>query len=257
MNFPDLEQFIQGVFEHQPFTLTPFESGGTNRHFCVEADTKYFLKVFQTNELQVVSRNQQYAVQSQVAKFDLAPTPLALSSCNRFWLEQWLDGGVQQRQVDDSDVSILANALSAIHRLPVTAQTLNIEAEWYRYLHLAESETMPFQNEINELLERYGSSNDHCFCHNDLHVSHIVKGEQLTILDWEYAAIGNRYFDLAACIQVNQLNAMQVEALLTEYAQHTGLAKSSVTQRTSAMIPVVDFTAQLWHNAYTKVQNTL
>lgn len=254
MNFSEVEQFLRSFFQSQPFSITLFESGGTNCHYRIQADKTYFLKVFQTNALQVVSRKQQYSLQAQVAGLGLAPKPVALSECKRFWLELWLDGDCLHGDINHAKLLTLAQAMAAIHRLPIHAQALDIQAEWLRYLDLADMDMASFQHQMDAMLQLYQSSNDSCFCHNDLHLSHIIKGEQLTILDWEYAATGNRYFDLAGCVLVNQLNRTQTETFLHEYAQHLALASDMVKQSTYAMIPVVDFTSQLWHNAYNKVQ---
>ncbi|BDX07237.1 phosphotransferase [Planctobacterium marinum] len=254
---PDLERFLHFVFQSQSFTLTPFESGGTNRHYRVQADKTYFLKVFQTNALQVVSRDLQYSLQLQIAQLGLAAKPVALSECKRFWLELWLDGDCQHGHINHAKLLTLAHAMAAIHSLPIQAKALDLQAEWLRYLDLADMDIALFQHQMDTLLKLYQSSNDSCFCHNDLHLSHIIRGQHLIILDWEYAATGNRYFDLAGCIQVNQLNAGQSKIFLEAYSQYSQRDSEVVERFTMAMIQVVDFTSQLWHNAYNKVQEQI
>ena len=45
-----------------------------------------------------------------------------------------------------------------------------------------------------------------CPCHNDLLAANFIRGaEQLWIVDWEYAGMGDRYFDLANFAVNNEL----------------------------------------------------
>lgn len=254
MSQSEIHRFVASVFVGQDFTLDLLDTPGTNQHYRVKAEQCYFLKVFQTNDLQVVSRQQQFELQSQVANCGLAPKPIALSGCQRFWVEEWLETNERARANQGIEVALLASALSQIHGLNVAAPTLDLTAEWHRYLSLAEQDTEPFRDKITAYQQLFDTENESCFCHNDLHHSHVISGHPLKILDWEYSALGNRYFDLAGCILINQLTEQQQVELLTFYAQNTGLDKATVTIRTLAMLPVVDFTSQLWNCAYTKIQ---
>ena len=54
-----------------------------------------------------------------------------------------------------------------------------------------------------------------------------VASEQLWIVDWEYAGMGNRYFDLANFAVNNELDEEQQEALLADYfGEATGPRRS-------------------------------
>lgn len=254
MRQSEILQFVASVFSRQAYILESLDTPGTNQHYRVMADKPYFLKVFQTNALQVVSREQQFELQSQVATYGLAPKPIALSDCQRFWIEEWLATSESTQANQQINTARLGRALSLIHALKVTAPVLELSAEWQRYLSLAGQATAPLKARMAAYQHLFDTDNDSCFCHNDLHHSHVSGGHTLTVLDWEYAALGNRYFDLAGCILVNQMTEQQQVELLAAYAKNTGLDRATVTTRTTAMLPVVDFTSQLWNCAYTKIQ---
>ena len=57
-----------------------------------------------------------------------------------------------------------------------------------------------------------------CLCHNDIHHLNIVGREQLRLIDWEYAGIGERMFDLASICVYNTFNREQRADLLRAYA---------------------------------------
>ena len=55
-------------------------------------------------------------------------------------------------------------------------------------------------------------------CHNDLLAANFIAGpERLWIVDWEYAGMGDRYFDLANFAVNNELGEADEEALLGDY----------------------------------------
>ena len=55
-------------------------------------------------------------------------------------------------------------------------------------------------------------------CHNDLLAANFLHdGERIRIVDWEYAGMGDRYFDLANFAVNNELEAPDEKALLGAY----------------------------------------
>lgn len=260
---PEIKVFLNQLFGDDVCVLTQVNNGGTNRHYqVVQRDTKkqYFLKVFLTNSLQVVDRQQQFSIQQQLAIKGLAPAPVALSSCKQYWLEQWHQPSVLvtngEKEIKSS-VSVLAGAMAKVHESNVLAADLDLEVEWLRYLDVAGIKSKHYLNRINSLISAFGSRDiypeDFCFCHNDLHFSHIIDVEPLCIVDWEYSAVGNRYFDIAACAMVNEFDKKKLDAFIDQYSTYTRIPISLVASGVERLLPVVDFTNELWHNAYSRL----
>ena len=63
-------------------------------------------------------------------------------------------------------------------------------------------------------------SSSPCLCHNDVHHLNLVDREPLRLIDWEYAGLGEPYFDLAS-VCVYHDYSMQQRALLLEAYQAT------------------------------------
>ncbi|MCC2604772.1 phosphotransferase [Planctobacterium marinum] len=250
--------FLESVLDTRHFQISPYESQGTNLHYRVDAQQTYFLKVFQTNQLQVVSRPKQFHIQRQVASQALAPRPVALSGCETFWLEEWANEAAVESVSGSVDIINIAESMARVHSLKVQADHLDIQAEWHRYIELGQLALSRYGPKIDRLLALFERHNERIFCHNDLHRSHIILNSRgMTLLDWEYAALGNRYFDLAACIQVNAFTVQQQEVFLRHYAQLAGLQLQETEVRTHQMLTVVDFTAELWHNAYNHINKSV
>ena len=90
-----------------------------------------------------------------------------------------------------------------IHALPVTLPRLSLHTEIDTYLQaLPLAQQREWQRAMHErhvgealtLLERDTIT----FCHNDLTEGNLMSdGDRLVAIDWEYAAMGSRYFDIA------------------------------------------------------------
>ena len=81
-------------------------------------------------------------------------------------------------------------------------------------------------------------------CHNDLVHSNIIGGETVRLIDWEYSAVGNPYFDLATVVRHHQLNADRVEYFLSAYFEAPGKEHFS---RLEAFCRLYDQLAALWY----------
>ena len=83
-----------------------------------------------------------------------------------------------------------------------------------------------------------------CPCHNDLLAANfIASGHRLVILDWEYAGMNDRYFDLGNLATNNELDEPAEIALLDQYF-------GSVTPRRQARLALMkimsDFREAMW-----------
>jgi thiamine kinase-like enzyme len=57
-----------------------------------------------------------------------------------------------------------------------------------------------------------------CLCHNDLVAGNILEGSQgLKFIDWEYAGLGDPWFDLALVTEHHQLSAQLEDGFVQAY----------------------------------------
>jgi len=81
-------------------------------------------------------------------------------------------------------------------------------------------------------------------CHNDLlNANFLDDGERLRIVDWEYAGMGDRFFDLANFSINHELDAAQSEALLGAYF---GEVRAADAQALQLMRFMSDFREAMW-----------
>jgi thiamine kinase-like enzyme len=83
-----------------------------------------------------------------------------------------------------------------------------------------------------------------CFCHNDLlNANFIDDGERLRIVDWEYAGLGDPFFDLANFAVNHELDREQRRTLLAAYA---GSVVDEDARALELMRLMSDFREAMW-----------
>ena len=105
-------------------------------------------------------------------------------------------------------------------------------------------ETYEWAHEIAGRIEAKRSAEEPVPCHNDLLTANFLDdGERLRIVDWEYAGMGDRFFDLANFSINHELDAAQSEALLGAYF---GEARPADLEALELMRFMSDFREAMW-----------
>ncbi|NVK55148.1 MAG: phosphotransferase [Alteromonadaceae bacterium] len=238
------------VANPETLSFEPVRKGVANQVYHARAEgVSWAVKILGPASFNAVDYNTVHQLQQQLASLQVAPTVIDVNLQQRIWVEEWVDTPSLSR----IDTSLLAQALARIHHLDVKAPTLALLPCWQHYLEqLPAIRTRQFIKERDKLALVIAQSShyqDFCLCHNDLSLAHLVGNNHDIVIDWEYVATGNRYFDLAACALINELDEMQCQALSDEYAEATGIEPSQVYHKLQAFLPVVDFTNRLWQAA--------
>ena len=82
-----------------------------------------------------------------------------------------------------------------------------------------------------------------CLCHNDVHHLNVVDDGELRLIDWEYAGVGERLFDLASACVYHAYSARQREQLV--YAYLSG-RDASIEQRLTLACWLFEYVRDLW-----------
>jgi thiamine kinase len=84
----------------------------------------------------------------------------------------------------------------------------------------------------------------HALCHNDIHHLNLIDAGELRLLDWEYAAVGDPYFDLASAAFYAEFNMEERALLLRAYE---GRVDATMLQHLSKACAVFEYVHDLWH----------
>lgn len=175
--------------------------GSANTVFSLDRATDLVLRVRHNNSsLSVNSPTQEIALWRSAAALGLAPHVL--------WAGPNEDVVITKRLTFNGiDEEAHSQLLKNVHESSIRAPRLSLESAATRYAKairerdlsdLAVDIDIPVIREDLQQLDNEPS----CFCHNDLTPTNIgnIEGRYLAI-DWEYASLGSRHFDIAVASQ--------------------------------------------------------
>jgi thiamine kinase len=236
----------------QDIQVKPISGGVVNASYCVLVENEtYFLKQFVHSSSIPVKRKQAFEHQCKLAELGIAPRPLYLSKHHDFQLDTWLamEKLVPRILTSGEKCQRLAEVMAYLHQVPYTAHLLSLRQDWDFYLaHNKQQLSDAEQTELERLLVYFEGEcqREAVLCHNDLAFAHIVECSPPLLIDWEYSALASPYFDLAAGITINHLNAEHSAIVIKHYAQQRGFDLRWVQEKVTKMLPLVHKTNQLW-----------
>lgn len=225
----------------------------TSTNPCFKAslcESTYFIKHLHRDMLEQDKRASLFDLQSQLAEHDIAPKPIAYLAKDKLWIEHWnsLTPACQSALNQEQLPELLAITQAKLHAIDIDCEKIDLKREWVRYLDMLPTTGELRSYETQQMEPILHSDTDLCFCHNDLQLEHIFLSESgSSVIDWEYAGVGHRSFDLCSTIKINNLTKEQQHHFLKCYATQAGMSFWVLAKRVEAMFPVLDFTYQLWH----------
>ena len=220
--------------------------------YLIDTAVDLAVKWMGNDDFSGVNRAHQFALQQQLHKFGVAPQPIWLSDDETIWVEQW------QEHSDSTTLSTfdLANTLARIHSLPITARPLDLASRWQHYIDVAQLDISSelyskAQSLRKQVIKSEQDDDDYVLCHNDLLTNHVLLSadNSLKIIDWEYAAMGNRYFDLASCCLINKLEINESRELVKYYAKLMNIDEHDAIAKFDLHTEIVAITNDLWFAA--------
>lgn len=245
--------YLEQSLNSQSLVFEPISAKASNHVMkLVTSNAEYLVKTFTTDDLYTGDRQDIFNLQTQLHNADLATKPVLFDSALNLWVEKWVSAKSKPLN-RHLELESLASISADIHRFtPSRADTVNLPKSWRRYSKIIQT-SAPFQESMETFEHLLARDTDKCFCHNDLSLSHIIHAEPSIAVDWEYAGLGHRAFDLASTMKINNMNAREQEQFLQIYAARLTLDISQLSKKVSDMIPIVDFTYNLWHNAFNEL----
>lgn len=236
--------------------MYPLSGGAINHSYYLHDDSnEYMVKHFQSEDSLGIDRQERFDLQLQLSKKRLAPKPIYLSAEHGIYVEQWIKQHRSQLLLffDELHINALAAALTRIHQSNVKAKSVDLPNEWQRYLLSLPDPSSFLIEQVTTLTEQWIECNENypadvVFCHNDLAWAHLC-GPTKIVLDWEYAGLGNRYFDLLSCAKVNGFKSKQHDELFNAYSKLNEIPINDVYEGCQRQANFIELTYQLWYQA--------
>ncbi len=202
--------------------------GITNHNVRVTrgAETLVLRVVGRDTGLLGIDRGRERAATEIAHRVGIGPEVVAFVEPEQWLVTRFIDGATPspERLRQPDGLRAVAAALRAIHdgpAIPGRFETLDV-IESYRDIALDRGATLPsafgaaYGHARSIAAHRAGAPR--VACHNDLlNANFIDDGERLRIVDWEYAGMGDPFFDLANFAINHGLGAEERAALLRAY----------------------------------------
>ena len=218
---------LLGQLEGEPL---PLDGGITNRNFRVRlggSDVVVRLPGKDT-ALLGIDREAEREANECAARAGVAPQVAALLEDPPCLVTAFVEGGTMSAEAlrEPAALARVAAALRAVHGCEPVAATFSA-------FRIVEDYAEKARTRGGEVPSAYGRSHptavkieaalrwrphQSVLCHNDLLAANFIDSpDGLRIVDWEYAGMGDRYFDLGNFAVNNELDDEQEEALLAAY----------------------------------------
>ena len=227
----DIDELLDRVpgWSGRPRTVTPLEGGITNRNYRVDLDGESFVARApgQDTDLLGIDRDHEMEAAQRAADLEIGPPVVAFIEPDGSLITRYVEGGPAEALDRPPQLEAAAGLLRRFHAsAPITPVF-----DWYRvpvdYAATARDHGVVVPTAYDEAMavaERVrvafaAAPEPVCPCHNDLLPANFLALPDggLCLLDWEYAGMNDRYFDLGNFAVNNELDADGEEALVEAY----------------------------------------
>jgi len=165
--------------------------GYCNENYLLVVDgVKYIVRVFQEEN---IDRKLEFYFQKLAYKQGISPEPLLLDELNSLMIMKFQEGK-HKVAISLSELDTFIKTIKKLHSHDIDNDD-NITTALYRY-ELVKNATQAVIDALDEI-DCYAV--EYVLCHNDLNAKNILwYDDKAILLDFEYAAVNDCYFDLAS-----------------------------------------------------------
>ena len=226
------EQIVARVWPGRPAEVEVLGGGITNHNFKVTLDgDSYVLRVGgKDTGLLGIDRFVEHGASRVAAELGIGPEIAAFLEPEGYLVTRFIEGNPipTEEMRRPPTIARAAETLRRIHegpRIPGRFDSFRV-VETYCTTAAARGVSIPDAygraKELADEIERARGQQPLVPCHNDLlNANFIDDGERIRIVDWEYAGVGDRFFDLANLSINHEFGDHENEALLAAYFGET------------------------------------
>ena len=237
------------------FNVSPLEGGITNRNYRVDVKGKsYVVRVSGDNtELLGINREHEYRTQRIAGELRIAPEVIAYIEPEGYLVSKFIEGShipIEELRRPENLVRV-ASVLNEIHAMPSIPGVFSPFQVVRSYTKIAQEHHVTFPEKFDWLTSQMNEAEAAMMntsriqrpCHNDLLNGNFLLGDKLYVLDWEYAGMGDVFFDLANFSNNHGLSEHEDEFLLDCYF---GSVTSQSIAHMNIMKIMSDFREAMW-----------
>jgi thiamine kinase-like enzyme len=258
MNDPLVERVLRSVpgWARVDFDVVPLEGGITNRNYVVTVDAqRYVLRVPGADtELLGIDRANEYRAATVAAEAGVGPDVVAFLPETGCFVTRFVQGThIPMADLrDDRVLGLVVRSLRAFHACPPVPSSFPVFRIVEQYREIAELrgvDAPTAYDDAHAVADRIEAAlavnpSPLTTCHNDLlNANFLLDDDHVWIVDYEYAGMGDPFFDLGNLSVNNDLDDVAQEALLRH-------VYGDVTDRHRARLALMrlmsDFREAMW-----------
>lgn len=230
--------------------------GITNHNYRVDMDGKSFVLRISGDKTELLGINRDYEYRTQViaSELGIAPEAIYFHEPEGYLVTRFIEGRhieLEEMRKPENLVRVV-DILHNIHALPTIPGTFSAFQVVRDYAEIARRYNVTFPQNFQWLIHQMKDAETALMsrpivprpCHNDLlNGNFLATDQKLFILDWEYAGMGDVFFDLANFANNHELSDDECRFLLDCYFEE-------VTPRQQAHLNIMkimsDFREAMW-----------
>ena len=242
----------------RPTVAGPLTSGLTNRSFLLAAENITLVLRWNSPisaELDLDRHMEEQALR-RAGQAGLGAPVVYCDPDHRYLVTRFIDGSPWRDLSGNSKPALaqLARLTQNIHQLPTVDRTLDIPGKishYWQSIRGSEEFIRALRTQDREVRAHAAAAarmNDGMvLCHNDLQPENLIFGKDgvLYAIDWEYAASGDPFYDLAVISEEHQLQGSDLQRFLDTYLLRP--ATSADLQRLTHWRVIYIYLSLLWY----------
>ena len=244
---------VDRLWPDRPARITELGGGITNYNFKVEAVGGTFVLRMggAKTELLGIDRAVEYAAGTRAFEVGVGPELVAFVPSQGWLVARFVEGRtISPAEMREPEMlARVAGALRRFHEAPPIPGRFDAHqvVEDYHAKALAYGVTIPPEfdaaHDMSERLRSARGPQPLVPCHNDLLNANFLDDGQIRIVDWEYAGMGDRFFDLANFSVNHEFSVDEDRRLLEAYF---GEAREADLASVRLMRFMSDFREAMW-----------
>lgn len=244
-----------GVTAEAVLSCEPIKHGLTNESWLVRTkqdDVVVRISNAAEQALQI-DRQSEASVLAAVDAAGIGPEVIVCDPARRLLVTRYLGGTWSEADaVQAQNIQRLGQLFRRLHRVPPPTGVRRVELSdtlegYFRTLQERGLQpaliTKSLRERALQVALKLRENSAATLCHNDVHHLNITDDGKLRLIDWEYAGIGQRLFDLASVCVYHKYDKLQREQLLSAY---TSLSELTTWHRLELACWLFDYVRDLW-----------
>jgi thiamine kinase-like enzyme len=224
------EDVVRRMWPDLPTSVEPLGGGITNRNFLVDVGGEHFVLRLPGRDTQLlgIDRAAEAAAARAAAAVGVGPAVEAFVEPEGYLVTRFVTGSPipPERMREEATIVRVAAVLSRIHGAAPFPGRFDAHRVVEDYLETAMGRGVPrpddfeWAHDLSSRIETARGAQPAVPCHNDLLNANFIEAEgtgDVVVVDWEYAGMGDRFFDLANFSVNHELEPEHDELLLRAY----------------------------------------